>query len=46
MLRYSHLQGKNIIIPPNSPSDGVQVAFIEDNGAPIELMQIAPFTHV
>jgi len=34
------LQGKNVIIEPNSPSPGVIVAFIEDNGAPIELMQI------
>jgi hypothetical protein len=33
------LKGKNIIIEPNSPSEGVTVAFIEENGAPIELMQ-------
>jgi hypothetical protein len=33
------IKGKNIIIEPNSPSEGVQVAFIEDNGAPVELMQ-------
>jgi len=33
------IKGKNIIIKPNSPSDGVQVAFIEDDGVPIELMQ-------
>jgi len=33
------IKGKNIIIEPNSPSEGVWVAFIEDNGAPIELMQ-------
>ncbi len=31
---------KNVIIKPNSPSPGVLVAFIEDNGAPIELLQI------
>lgn len=36
------IQGKNVIIEPNSPSPGVLVAFIEDNGAPIELLQIAP----
>jgi hypothetical protein len=36
------LKGKKILIPPNSPSDGVQVAFIEDNGAPVELMQVNP----
>jgi hypothetical protein len=33
------IKGENIIIEPNSPSEGVWVAFIEDNGAPIELMQ-------
>jgi len=34
------LKGKNVIIEPNSPSPGVIVAFIEDNGAPIEFLQI------
>lgn len=34
------LKGKNVIIKPNSPSPGVVVAFIEDNGAPIEFLQI------
>lgn len=34
------LKGKNVIIKPNSPSPGVMVAFIEDNGAPIEFLQI------
>jgi hypothetical protein len=33
------IKGKNIIIEPNSPSEGVRVAFIEDNGAPIEFLQ-------
>jgi hypothetical protein len=33
--------GKKLIILPNSPSDGVLVAFIEDNGAPVELMQVS-----
>lgn len=32
--------GKNVIIQPNSPSPGVVVAFIEDNGAPVELLEI------
>lgn len=32
------LQGHKVIIEPNSPSDGLLVAFIEVNGAPIELM--------
>jgi hypothetical protein len=34
------IRGKNVIIKPNSPSPGVVVAFIEDNGAPIEFLQI------
>ena len=33
------LQGKEILTPPNSPSDGVMVAIIMHNGAPIELLQ-------
>jgi hypothetical protein len=33
------LKGKNVIIEPNSPSPGVLVAFIEEEGAPIELLQ-------
>jgi hypothetical protein len=33
------LVGKRVIIPPNSPSPGVLVAFIEEAGAPIELLQ-------
>jgi hypothetical protein len=31
---------QKVIIEPNSPSAGVLVAFIEVNGAPVELMQI------
>ena len=31
---------KELLIQPNSPSDGVTVAFIVDNGAPVELLQI------
>ncbi len=34
------LEGQRVIIEPNSPSVGVTVAFIEVNGAPVELMQI------
>ena len=34
------LHGHRVIIEPNSPSRGVAVAFIEVNGAPVELMQI------
>lgn len=32
------LAGQKVIIPPNSPSEGVRVAFIEDDGAPVELL--------
>ena len=34
------LIGHHVIIEPSSPSAGVMVAFIEVNGAPVELMQI------
>lgn len=34
------LNGHKVIIAPNSPSPGVMVAFIEVNGAPVELLQI------
>ena len=33
------LEGQRLIIKPNSPSEGWTVAFIEVNGAPVELMQ-------
>jgi hypothetical protein len=34
------LEGQNVIIEPNSPSDGVLVAFIEVRGAPVELLHV------
>jgi hypothetical protein len=34
------LDGHKVIIELNSPSQGVTVAFVEVNGAPVELMQI------
>ena len=34
------LVGKEVLIQPNSPSKGVKVAFIVDNGAPVEFLQI------
>jgi len=37
----SELEGKDVLIEPNSPSPGVLVAFIVDNGAPIELLQLS-----
>ena len=33
------IEDKNVIIKPNSPSEGLMVAFIEVNGAPVELME-------
>jgi hypothetical protein len=33
------LEGHKVIIEPNSPSEGLTVAFIEVSGAPVELME-------
>lgn len=33
------INGRKVLIQPNSPSKGLLVAFIEVNGAPVELMQ-------
>ena len=38
----AEIAGKEILIEPNSPSEGITVAFIVDNGAPIEFLQIDP----
>jgi len=38
----SELVGKQVLIAPNSPSPGVRVAFIVDDGAPIELLEVEP----
>ncbi|MEM1080531.1 MAG: hypothetical protein AAGH65_03025, partial [Pseudomonadota bacterium] len=35
------LVDQKVIIQPNSPSPGLTVAFIEVNGAPVELMEYA-----
>ena len=35
----AEIEGKKILIEPNSPSEGLMVAFIEVDGAPVELMQ-------
>jgi hypothetical protein len=37
----SELAGKQVLIAPNSPSDGVRVASIEDDGAPVEFLELA-----
>lgn len=34
------LEGHQLLIAPNSPSEGVTVAFIVHDGAPVELLQI------
>lgn len=35
------IAGREILISPNSPSPGVTVAFIIDDGAPIELLEFS-----
>jgi hypothetical protein len=34
------LEGQEVLIAPNSPSEGVRVAFIVVNGAPVEFLEI------
>lgn len=38
----SALEGREILIPPNSPSEGVTVAFILHEGAPVEFLEFEP----
>lgn len=33
------LEGHEVLIEPNSPSEGVRVAFIVHNGAPVEFLE-------
>jgi len=33
------LRGRDLLIEPNAPSDGVRVAFILHDGAPVELLE-------
>lgn len=40
----AEIQGKEILIPPNSPSEGIFVAFIVDNGTPIEFIEVKKIT--
>jgi hypothetical protein len=35
------LEGKQILIEPNSPSEGVTVAFVVCDGAPVEFLEFA-----
>ncbi len=37
---WEAIKGRKVIIEPNSPSDGNIVAFVEENGAPIEFIQV------
>ena len=39
------LEGRTVLIAPNSPSEGVRVAFINENGAPIELLEFTDPNH-
>jgi hypothetical protein len=34
------LDGRDVLIEPNSPSEGVRVAFIVHDGAPVEFLEI------
>jgi hypothetical protein len=38
------IQDKEVLIPPNSPSEGITVAFIVDNGTPIEFIELEKIT--
>jgi hypothetical protein len=33
------LAGRKVIVPPFAPMDGLRVAFIEDEGAPVEFLE-------
>jgi hypothetical protein len=35
----AEMAGHEVLIAPNSPSPGLTVAFIVDDGAPVELME-------
>jgi hypothetical protein len=41
----AELAGKTVLIPPNSPSKGVTVAFVLDDGAPVEFLQFDDGEH-
>lgn len=34
------LEGREVLIPPNRPSEGVRVAFVVENGAPVEFIEL------
>lgn len=33
------IEGKDLLIAPNSPSEGTRVAFVVENGAPVEFIE-------
>lgn len=35
----AELQGKEVLIAPNSPSPGIRVAFVVENDAPVEFLE-------
>ena len=37
--REAELAGREVLIEPNSPSEGVVVAFVVEDGAPVEFLQ-------
>ena len=39
------IEGKDVLIEPNSPTPGVRVAFIVENGAPIEFLSFESDDH-
>ncbi len=41
----AELANRRVLIAPNSPSPGVRVAFIVENGAPIELIEFTDPNH-
>ena len=34
------LAGRDVLIPPTSPSEGIRIAFVVENGAPVEFVEI------
>jgi hypothetical protein len=38
----AELEGQHVIIAPTTPSEGIRVAFILHDGAPVELLEIEP----
>jgi hypothetical protein len=39
------MQGRELLLAPRSPAPGVRVAFIVDNGAPVELIEFERAEH-